>query len=91
MSESKIEDKVVKKAKKLGFLTYKFSSPSNKGVPDRLFICPRGKLFFIEFKSNTGKLSKSQQFEIEKLRIAFQTVFVVNDVEVGFEVLNSYL
>ena len=59
MLEKQIESKVVKKAKELGFLTYKFSSPSNRGVPDRIFISPYGEVFFIEFKSNERESESS--------------------------------
>ena len=50
MLEKNLEAKIIKIAKKLGYLTYKFTSPSNKGVPDRIFISPYGHVFFMEFK-----------------------------------------
>ncbi len=81
MLEKQIESKVVKKAKELGFLTYKFSSPSNRGVPDRIFISGRGNVIFMEFKSEKGKLTKLQlktKNDIEKNNVE---VFVINKVE----------
>ena len=36
LTERKIESKISKKAIDLGYLTYKFTSPSNRGVPNRL-------------------------------------------------------
>ena len=51
LTERKIESKISKKAIDLGYLTYKFTSPSNRGVPDRIFINKKGEIFFIEFKS----------------------------------------
>ena len=87
MLEKQMESKVVKKAKELGFLTYKFSSPSNRGVPDRIFISPHGKVFFIEFKSEKGKLTKLQEKVIKDITIRDVDVFVVDHVEIGLEIL----
>ena len=87
MKERQIESKVVKKAKELGFLTYKFSSPSNRGVPDRIFISPHGKVFFIEFKSEKGKLTKLQEKVIKDICNYGVGVFVTNSVEVGLQIL----
>jgi hypothetical protein len=86
--ETAIESKVVKKAKQLGFLTYKFVSPSNRGVPDRIFISPSGKIFFIEFKSKKGKLSKLQQKTIKDIEQFKIPVYVVSNVMHGIIILN---
>ena len=87
MKEKQIESKVVKKAKELGFLTYKFSSPSNRGVPDRIFISPHGEVFFIEFKSAKGKLTKLQEKVIKDIGEYGVGVFIINSVEVGLQIL----
>ena len=88
MKEKQIESKIVKKAKELGFLTYKFSSPSNRGVPDRIFISPHGEVFFIEFKSAKGKVTKLQEKVIKDITIRDVDVFVVDHVEIGLEILS---
>ncbi len=90
MLEKYLERKIVFKAKKLGYLTYKFVSPSNRGVPDRIFISENGKLFFVEFKSKKGKLSELQKLKISELRSRKQSVFVVNDEELAMEILEKY-
>ena len=87
MKETQIESKIVKKAKELGFLTYKFSSPSNRGVPDRMFISPHGEVFFIEFKSAKGKLTKLQEKVIKDIGEYGVGVFIINSVEVGLQIL----
>lgn len=87
MKEKQIESKIVKKAKELGFLTYKFSSPSNRGVPDRIFISPHGEVFFIEFKSEKGKLTKLQEKVIKDISEYGVGVFIINSVEVGLQIL----
>ena len=91
MKEKQIESKVVKKAKELGFLTYKFSSPSNRGVPDRIFISPHGEVFFIEFKSAKGKLSQLQKKVIKDIEHYNVEVFIVYGVEEGLMLLNLNL
>lgn len=44
MKESYIESYLVRKVKEHGGLCYKFVSPGNPGVPDRLIITPRNEL-----------------------------------------------
>ena len=91
MLEKDLEKKIVIKAKKLGYLTYKFVSPSNRGVPDRIFISENGKLFFVEFKSKKGKLSELQKLKISELRSRKQSVFVVNNEELAIGILTEYM
>ena len=91
MLEKDLEKKIVIKARKLGYLTYKFVSPSNRGVPDRIFISENGKLFFVEFKSKKGKLSELQKLKISELRSRKQSVFVVNDEELAMKILTEYM
>jgi hypothetical protein len=90
MLEKQIESKVVKKAKELGFLTYKFSSPSNRGVPDRIFISPHGEVFFIEFKSVKGKVTKLQEKVIKDIEHYNVEVFIVYGVEEGLLILAMF-
>lgn len=83
MLEKDIESRVCKYAKKLGVMTYKFSSPARASVPDRVFVYPHGKIIFIEFK-RTGEEPTSGQFrEINRLINHGQTVYVVDDVAQG--------
>jgi hypothetical protein len=91
MSEKILEIKITKKAKELGFLTYKFSSPANRGVPDKIFISPNGKIFFIEFKSTKGKLSELQKHEIHNLQNHLINTHVVRDFEDGLTILDYYV
>lgn len=87
MLEKKLEAKIVKIAKELGYLTYKFTSPSNRGVPDRMFINQCGYIFFIEFKSENGKLTSLQKKFNRDVGNRGAIVFVVSKVESGTEIL----
>lgn len=90
MLEKILETKITKKAKELGFLTYKFSSPANRGVPDKVFITPTGEIFFIEFKSTKGKLTELQKHEINNLWNYQIDTHVVRDIEDGLTILDYY-
>lgn len=91
MLEKILERKITSKAKQLGFLTYKFSSPANRGVPDKIFITPTGKIFFIEFKSTKGKLTELQKHEITNLWNYQINTHVVRDFEDGITILDYYI
>ncbi|MFJ7647730.1 VRR-NUC domain-containing protein [Lysinibacillus sp. NPDC097279] len=68
MRESQIENYLKREIEKLGGLCYKFVSPGNRGVPDRLIILPNGQVIFVELKNETGKLSPIQVKTIETLK-----------------------
>ena len=63
MKESSIEAYLVREIKRRGGLCYKFVSPGNVGVPDRLIILPGGRTVFVELKTETGRLSKLQVWQ----------------------------
>ena len=60
MLERNLEQYFAKQIKKMGGLSYKFTSPANAGVSDRVVILPSGIVWFVELKTDTGKLSKLQ-------------------------------
>jgi len=82
ITEAKIEKKVCEYAQRNGWLTYKFSSPANRGVPDRIFI-RRGVALFIEFKAPGKKPTKFQKFTHEKLKAQGFTVHVIDSIDAG--------
>lgn len=89
--EKIIEHKMVEYAKKHHILCYKFTSPSRRSVPDRLFITPKGECFFAEIKRK-GKLpTPSQEVEIDKIKRQGVPVFVVDDVESGRIAIDSMM
>ena len=52
--ERLVESYLKAKCKENGFLCEKFTSPSQRSVPDRLITLPTGKMVFVECKA-TGK------------------------------------
>jgi hypothetical protein len=90
MLERDVEKKVCEYARNKGWLTYKFTSPARAAVPDRLFITVKGVVMFFEFKA-PGKIpTPPQHREHERLRNHNVAVYVVDDVQKGIEIVNSY-
>ena len=75
--EKDIERYMVQEIKKLGGRAYKFTSPGNSGVPDRIVILPKVRPIFVELKSDYGKLSRIQEVQINRLRELGQDVRVL--------------
>lgn len=89
--EAKLEHAVVNYAKKKGVLTYKWASPSHRGVPDRIFIFPTGIVLFIEFKAPTGRLSPLQKITIDKMVEQGALVAVVNSLLTACDIIDKLL
>lgn len=77
MLEREIEKKLVDGVRKLGGRAYKFVSPGNDGVPDRIVVFRNMAPVFVELKTETGRLSKLQQIQINRLRELRQDVRVL--------------
>ena len=67
-SEASIEAWLNKQVEAMGGISYKFVSPMNPGVPDRIYIFPEGRVYFVELKTETGRLSKKQRWQAERIR-----------------------
>lgn len=89
--EKDIEAAVVKYGKSLGCLCYKFTSPSRRSVPDRMFITPKGGVFFVEFKRLGNKPTEAQAVEIDKIKRQGVPVAVVDNVESGKTMVDAML
>jgi len=69
MQENTIEKDGVKYAEDRGWLVYKWSSPGQAGILDRLFF-QRGISFAIEYKATGKSASPKQRAEAVKLKCA---------------------
>lgn len=81
MQEREIEKKLVDGVRKLGGRAYKFVSPGNDGVPDRIVVLPGRAPKFIELKIETGRLSSLQNVQIKRLKDLGQDVRVLYGLE----------
>lgn len=77
MREKEIEKILVLEVKKLGGRAYKWVSPGNDGVPDRIVIFPGRPPVFVELKTDTGRLTALQKVQIDRLRSLGQDARVV--------------
>lgn len=77
MLERDVERVLVSEVKKLGGRAYKWVSPGNAGVPDRIVIFPGRPPVFVEIKSDTGTPSALQERQIVALKKLGQDVRVV--------------
>ncbi len=81
--EAKIEKKLKRWAKDNNCLTYKFSSPANRGVPDRIFIGPGGKVLFLELKAPGEKPTALQNKRIAEIVDQGGQATWTDDAELG--------
>ena len=68
MNEKMIEARLRDGVKVLGGVAYKWVSPGNAGVPDRIVVLPGGAVHFIELKRESGKPTRMQKAQIARLR-----------------------
>lgn len=80
MKESEIEKILREKIKEKGGRAYKFISPGNGGVPDRL-ITINGKVIFVELKRPGGQLTNLQKKQIRDLTNFGMEVYVIQNLD----------
>lgn len=61
MRESALEARFRQGVKALGGKSIKLA-PTEKGVPDRLALLPGGRMFLVELKTETGRISPRQRW-----------------------------
>ena len=81
MLEKEIESYFVKSVKAMGGLAYKFNSLSNRGVSDRIVVLPNGEAWFIELKTERGRLSALQKIFADDMRRLNQNYACLNSIE----------
>lgn len=77
MREAEIEKILVTGIKRLGGRAYKWVSPGNDGVPDRIVILPGQAPIFVELKTEAGRLTALQKVQIKRLQDMGQDVEVL--------------
>jgi hypothetical protein len=79
--EISIEQQFCKRIKEIGGKAYKFTSPNNRSVPDRIVIVKGLAPIFVEFKAPGKKLTAAQAREHKFLQERSQIVFVVDNFD----------
>lgn len=86
MRERDIEQRLVREVRKMGGEAFKWVSPGNDGVPDRIVMLP-GLIIFVELKADRGRLSPVQKVQIRRIQKLGQDVEVVQ----GMDELEEFL
>lgn len=81
MKESQIESYLRQKVKDLGGIAYKFVSPGNSGVPDRMVLLPGGRTIFVELKAPGKKPTKLQLVQHKRMQGLGHEVRVIDSRE----------
>lgn len=81
MKESALEAQIVAWCRTQKILTYKFSSPARRGVPDRIFI-KSGKILFVELKAPGNVPTALQDHELGTLTAAGMTAIWADNLAV---------
>ena len=78
-TESDIEKECIKQIHDLGGWCIKYTSSSERGLPDRLCIFPNGKIVWVEFKRpRRFKLDPLQKIQVKRLKKLHQTAIMIN-------------
>ena len=89
ISEKNIEIYLRNQVKNMGGIAFKFISPGNDGVPDRLVCLPGGKVCFVELKAPGKKTRPLQDLQISRLQAIGFDVYVVDSKDGVDDVLNA--
>ena len=77
MIENQVENYLIKKVSALGGKAWKFVSPGNAGVPDRL-ITYNSSAFFVEVKRPGGKPRALQKATVAQIRATGMKVYCIS-------------
>ena len=84
MLEKEIEDYFVWSVEMAGGKTWKFTSPAQRGVSDRIVCMPDGKVYFVELKKKGGKLSELQKIfgaEMKRLNTNYEVLWSIEEID----------
>jgi hypothetical protein len=84
MRESEIERYFVWTVERMGGRTFKFVSPNQRGVADRIACLPDGSTHFVELKTKGGRLSDLQRIfarEMARLNQNYACLWTTSQVD----------
>lgn len=79
--ERDIENYLRDQVKKIKGIAYKFESPGNAGVPDRLVLLPGGRVHFVELKAPGKKPTALQLAQHRKIERLDHEVLIIDSKE----------
>lgn len=89
MLERDVENHLRDEVKRLGGVAFKFVSPGNDGVPDRLVCLPGGRIAFIELKAPGKKPTPLQVRQMERLQELGFSAMVLDTIEAVNEFIQA--
>jgi len=89
MLEKEIEKYFVWAVERTGGITYKFKSPTQRGVSDRIACMRDGSTWFVELKTKGGKLSPLQVIFRDNVLDLHQKYALLNSKEMIDEWINT--
>ena len=90
IKEKEIENYFKWAVERQGGKTYKFTSPSHRGVADRIACFPDGATWFVELKTKGGRLSELQKIfaaDMAKLNQNYTTLWTKEQVDQWLKLL----
>lgn len=81
MRERDIEKYLREQVKAKGGIAYKWTSPGNSGVPDRIVMLPGRPDIFVELKAPSKEPTKIQLAQHRRIRNLGRTVLVIDSKE----------
>ena len=88
--ESAVERRLKEYAESLGCICFKFTSPGNTSVPDRL-VCYQGRVLFLEIKAPGKKPTPKQDFTHRKMEKHGLLVRWVDNAMEGFDIIEMFV
>lgn len=88
MRESKLEKFLKDEIEKLEGKAFKFTSPGNAGVPDRIVLLD-GKTYFVELKAPGEKLRALQKYRKRQFKKLGFKIYVIDSMEKVEEFINE--
>ena len=89
MLEKMVERKLLEETRKMGGMAFKFISPGNAGVPDRIVLMPGGRMAFVELKKPGGRMRPLQVKAEAKLESLGFRVYCLDSPEKIKEALDG--
>ena len=81
MKEKDVEMYLVKRVREVGGKAYKFVSPGNIAVPDRICVLPKGNIVFVECKAPGKFPTPLQRKVIDSFHLLGHEVLVIDSKE----------
>lgn len=82
MRESRVEAMLVRAVKKAGGVCWKLPANLYRGIPDRMVLLPGARVYFVEVKADTGRVSPHQTRLVKFLhQLGFHSYIITGPIQ----------